>query len=391
MSSYDIVIIGGGIVGATAALLLAKNPTLSIAILDAQSNALTSRVSAFSLASETIFKKINAWQNIRAESISPYTHMHVFEEKNQAKIDFDCSDIHENALGYIIEDHAVRNALHKTFSEHENIHFIHPVKLISLEEKKDCIEIHADDNKTFSGKLVIGADGANSWVRAQTKIDLQTFDYDHTAIVATVKTEKSHEKTAWQRFLLQGPLAFLPLTHPHTSSIVWSMPPDQAKKLLALDNASFQTILSESFENKLGKVTEISERAAFPLQMRHVKNYIKPRIALIGDAAHTIHPMAGLGVNMGIQDARILSQIIFENIEKNRDFSSMHNLRRFERACRYQNAILLKSIELLHYGFTSDKTLVQTLRSFGLNFTDRVSFLKNFFASYAAGSAQTSF
>lgn len=389
--TYDIIIVGSGIVGATAAITLAKNTSLKIAIIDAQHISVNSpdqefdhRVSAISQASQRIFKNLNVWEKMRAKRVSAYTHMHVWQELDAAKIDFDSAHVNADVLGFIIEDSVMRSSLYEAFSSYPHLHLHHAVALTTLREKSDCIELITADEQIYSAKLIIGADGANSWVRKQMDVALNTYEYGHTAIVATVKTQMPHEATARQRFLTTGPLAFLPLSEPHTASIVWST--TDAEKLLALDDAEFKKTLSNAFEHRLGNITDVAKRYHFPLKMRHAKNYVKSRMALIGDAAHTIHPLAGQGVNLGLLDAACLTQVIIDTHKKQRDYASFITLRRYERWRKGDNLAMLKMVEVLKYLFMSDKSFIQLLRNVGLSVTDRYSFLKNFFTNYALGN-----
>lgn len=393
MLNYDIIIIGSGIVGATAALLLAKNTSLNIAITDSQKISSTwqsekhdHRVSAISLASKRIFNSINAWEKISAKRISPYSQMQVWDENSSGEIHFDCADIGELALGYIIEDQVMKTSLCDMFSQYSNLEFLNPLKIISLNKKEDHIELITEDQKTITTKLVIAADGANSWVREQIQIPLKSWEYQHTAIVASVKTEKTHEATAWQRFLTTGPLAFLPLSDAHTSSIVWSAIPECAEELLAQSDEEFRLSLSEAFAYKLGDVIEVGQRYHFPLRMRHAKNYVQSNVALIGDAAHTIHPLAGQGVNLGLLDAACLAEVIIEAVNKNREFSHIANLRRYERWRKGDNLTMLAAVDGLKHLFANEKQSIQTLRSAGLNISNRFSLLKDFFTNHAVGN-----
>lgn len=390
--NYDIIIVGSGIVGATAALALAKNTTLRIGIIDSQpistewqSEKQDHRVSAISLASQRIFQKLNIWKDIKEKRISPYQHMHVWEENSKGQLNFDASSLNESHLGCIVEDSVIKTSLYRAFQHYPNLHCLFPLQLVSLQNKLNDVELVAADGNVYSAQLLIAADGAHSWVREKVGIQLKTHDYEHTAIVATVKTTLSHQGTAWQRFLKTGPLAFLPLQDVHTSSIVWSTQSAHAAELLAMDDVTFKKSLSDAFENKLGDVVAVSARYSFPLQMRHAKNYVQARIALIGDAAHTLHPLAGQGVNLGLLDAACLVGVITDALSKQRQFSSFSTLRKYERWRKGDNLVMLSMVGMLKQLFMSDKIFLQALRGLGLKFTDRNSFLKDFFTKYALG------
>jgi 2-octaprenylphenol hydroxylase len=386
--TYDIVIVGSGIVGATAALSLAQKTKVRIAILeeknisfDWSSEQHDYRVSAISLTSKTIFKNVKVWNSISQKRISPYENMHVWDDQHEADIQFNCRELNEPALGYIIEDNVMRSSLLSQLRECENVTLIYPSKLISIEENVDAIKLILE-NQIISTKLLIAADGANSSVRQLLNFELTSKDYGHTAIVATLQTELAHERTARQRFITSGPLAFLPLTNPHQSSIVWSTAHQHAKELLALSDEAFCETLTNAFQNKMGNIQKISTRYHFPLTMRHVKNYVRARVALIGDAAHTIHPLAGQGVNLGLLDAIYLVDVIVESLKKQRDFASFHTLRRYERWRKSENSFMLAGIEVLKQLFASENNLVKQIRNSGLRFSDRNAWVKKFFANY---------
>lgn len=387
MSDYDIVIVGSGIVGATAALALAQKTSLKIAVIEAGQNAkqYDERVSAISLASKNIFQQLNCFEAIKAKKISPYTKMHVWDANSSGKIDFDCESVQAPALGYIIEDQVIRSSLVECFPQYENIEFLCPLKLCSLHETPEYIECAAEDGTVLRTKLLIAADGANSWVRETLGVEMKIRDYQHIAIVTTVKTELPHQKTAWQRFLATGPLAFLPLKDEHSCSIVWSAIPEYATELLAMNDEDFKKSLRDAFDHRLGEITAVSKRLSFPLRMRHAKNTVRERVALIGDAAHTIHPLAGQGVNLGIQDAMALADVIITAHTKKRDFASLATLRRYERARKSDIVIMLTMVDALKNLFASDNKSVKQLRSMGLNMTNQLTWIKNFLTRYAIG------
>lgn len=389
---FDIVIIGSGIAGATAAIALAKQTSLSIAVVEAKQplpyeakKNYHYRVSAISPASKNILENLGVWSSIQQKRISSYQKMCVWDAQGQGEIHFDCNTHHQNELGYIIEDNVIRSSLLEQFSQHSNIHFLCPLKLIALQENEDHIELSTDDNKKIIAKLVIAADGANSWVREQTHIEIKSWDYQHTAIVATVKTELSHQATAWQRFLPGGPLAFLPLNDQHHCSIVWSASHNEAEHLMSLEENHFNDLLAEAFDHRLGKILATHDRHSFPLRMRHAKNYVHAHLALIGDAAHTIHPLAGQGINLGMLDAATLVEIIIAAQNQNRDFSSLATLRRYERWRKTDVVAMLAIVEGLKHLFASENYLIKTMRNAGLNFSNRAGLIKHFFVDYAAG------
>ena len=390
--NYDVVIVGSGIVGATAALALAKNSSLKIALLDAKTSPAHERkteydfrVSALSSASKNILENLSAWNLIEKKRVSSYQKMSVWNTPGHGEISFDCEHINQPALGYIVEDSVTRASLLEEISRCPTIDVISPIKLISLNETEKNIELTAENQITLSAKLVIGADGAHSWIREKAGIELKTRSYQHTAIVATVESELPHETTARQRFLPQGPLAFLPLDRPNFSSIVWSTSPSEAEELLSLSDIDFCKRLSDAFDYRLGNITHTDSRHAFPLVMRHAKNYVRPRIALIGDAAHTVHPLAGQGVNLGLLDAASLAEVIHAAHKKNRDIGSFATLRRYERWRKSDTIAMLTMVEGLKQLFASEKRLIQTIRDTGINFSNQFLLIKNFFANYAVG------
>lgn len=393
-NKYDIIIVGSGVVGLTAALSLAKQTSLTIAIIEAKAvNAnwdgaqYDYRVSAISLASQRIFKKLQVWDAITAKRFSPYTTMHVWNATDTSEIYFNCKEVNQPALGFIIEESVMRVSLLDEIKQCGNVEILSPytLKSIAVMPAVSQVQIECENQTTLTAKLLIAADGANSSVRELLDIPLKTWDYQHTAIVATLQTELPHNNTARQRFLETGPLAFLPLENSHCSSIVWSTSHAHAAELMALNDEAFCTAVTEAFQKKLGIVNETSKRYHFPLRMRHAKRYVQSQVALIGDAAHTIHPLAGQGVNLGLLDAACLAEVIIEAVKKKRDFSALLVLRRYERSRKSDNFVMLAGVELLKKIFATQNTTLQQIRNAGMNFTNRTSMVKNFFIRYALG------
>lgn len=345
------------------------------------------RVSALSLGSQRFLDELGAWKSIQT---SPYKKMFVWDSSSQGKIEFNCSDVQQPALGFIVEDQLIKNALLEKLKEKNNVEIVAPITLEKLifAEKDTGYQLKAcghDKDVSINSQcnLIIAADGAQSWVREQAEIKTTITDYQHKAITATVTTELPHQQTAWQCFSPEGPLAFLPLEDSHQCSIVWSIENTYADELLALNDNDFQNKLTSIFANKLGNITLASPRAAFPLKMHHAKNYVLPHLALAGDAAHTLHPLAGQGVNLGLQDAACLASIILSAFEKNRDYSSLMILRKYERERKSENTIMLRTVDSLKTLFASEKKWLASIRGSGLNLVNKTGVIKNFFIQYA--------
>jgi 2-octaprenylphenol hydroxylase len=389
MQSYDLTIVGGGIVGLTLAASLADS-ALSIALIETNDKPILaekpfSRVSAISFASKNIFENLSVWRQLDSGRITAYDSMLVWDKDSFGKIEFSAQQVGYSELGYIIENDHLHLALLDTVQKQKNVYFYSPDSLndIVFGEGEAWLTLHS--GKTLTSKLVVGADGANSWLREKSTIPLTFWDYQHHALVATIKTELPHEHCARQIFTPDGPLAFLPLFEQNLCSIVWSVSPEKAQQLKSLSAVEFNKQLSRNFDNRLGLCELQSERFSFPLRMRYARDFAKHRIALIGDAAHTIHPLAGQGVNLGLLDAVSLGQTIEQNIAEEKDIGLYKNLRYFERWRKTEAAQMIASMELLKQLFAGDNPMQKALRDVALVFTDQVSPLKKSFIKQAMG------
>jgi 2-octaprenylphenol hydroxylase len=395
---YDIIIVGAGMVGATLACGLAEDAEhLSIAIIDAtepnlewDKNSYDMRVSAITRASQTLFKNIGVWEKIVEQRISPYREMFIWDAEahdshvSNGELHFDSADMGEADLGHIIENRVIVKALQQRLHDLKQIELYCPAKIEKIEFNEEQTNLLLADKTALSASLVVAADGTGSWVRQQANIAVKGWDFDQAALVTTVKTEKYHKDTAWQRFLKTGPLAFLPLTDGY-SSIVWSTSPAEAKRLMDISEDAFAIELEQAFASKLGKIESVAARAVFPLRLFETMHYVKPRLALVGDAAHTIHPLAGQGVNLGLADVASLIEVIVEASNNKKDIGDLKVLRRYERWRRADNRSMLLAMDGLKRLFGSELSVVKNVRSLGLDITNKITPLKNIIMQQAMG------
>lgn len=409
---YDIIIVGGGMVGAALACALG-NSALKVAVIEAYQSDFNwpqgshdIRVSAITHASQHIFEHIGVWESMQADGVAAYNKMHVWDATGQGQIHFDSVDVAQADLGHIIENRIIQKAVQNRLADFDNIDLLMPVKLESLQYGSDgsfdkadgslnqadgtldqadgSVELLTSDGVILTTGLVVGADGANSWVRKQTDISLTTWAYHQTAVVCNVTTSESHQQACWQQFMPQGPLAFLPLSDGQ-SSIVWSTTEEKAQALVNMDEQLFNEELQISFGSSLGRIRLSSERGAFPLRLRHAKQYVREHLALIGDAAHTVHPLAGQGVNLGLLDAAVLAEEVLRAQEKKRDIGSLSTLRRYERRRKGDNIAMLAAMDGFKKLFSNEILPLKLLRNSGLNFVDQMSPLKNMIIKHAMG------
>ncbi|WGE91713.1 FAD-dependent monooxygenase [Actinobacillus genomosp. 1] len=392
MKSADIIIIGGGMVGLAFAALL-KNTESQIKIIEKQvpqtTKTFSNRVSAINATSEKMLEQVGALQLIQTERLSPYQKMSVWEQDSFAQIEFDNSDtsiqqLGLDKLGYIIENNQIQSALWQQVSRQDNVEIIlSEPNTVGVSENGAFLTLASGE--MISAKLVVGADGANSWLRRQMYIPLISKDYEQTALVCNVKTAEPHTHTARQNFSADSILAFLPLADEHLCSIVWSLPTEKAKQLQHCEVQQFNRELTIAFDNRLGLVELQSERATYPLTARYARDFAQSRIALIGDAAHTIHPLAGLGVNLGFADAITLAQEVRQHLMLGHDIGEYRHLRRFERTRKAEAVKLLTAMEGLKQLFQGDHPVKKLIRGIGLSATNQLPILKKLLIEQAIG------
>jgi 2-octaprenylphenol hydroxylase len=389
MFSYDIVIVGGGIVGLTQALAL-KNSGLSIAVIEPNpSQGLPTgdaqlRVSALTLATENILHNIGAWQHLDATRLTSYQQMFVWDQDSFGKIAFAAREVKQPQLGYIVENQHVRHALWTEAQQSQNITML-ATKIAKLTIGQQECFINLQDNQAVTAKLVIGADGANSAVKKFANFAQTFWDYDQHAIVATIKITEPHQNTARQVFTPTGPLAFLPLWDEYQCSVVWSQDEPTAAKLLALPADEFNKAITAAIDAKLGLCELHSTRQSFPLTMRYARQWVSDRVAIIGDAAHTIHPLAGQGANLGILDAAALAQQIIRLANQDKDFGLAKNLRPFERWRKTEAVKMAATMEGFKRLFADNYPLKKLLRDTGLSLANRSTLAKQKIIQHAMG------
>jgi 2-octaprenylphenol hydroxylase len=386
---YDVVVIGAAMVGATTALALARGG-LRVALVERSEPTpfkadaeYALRVSAISRASQRIFESLGVWEGMLRRRASPYRRMCVWDATGSGEIVFDAADLGEPDLGHIVENVVVQDALLERLRAQDEVDWFCPAALGSVEIGEGAARVYLQDGRLLEASLVVGADGARSPLRERLGIEWHERDYGQKAVVATVRTEGPHEQTAWQRFLPTGPLAFLPLADGR-SSIVWSTNDEDADALTALDDADFGAVLTDAFGARLGAAFPDSPRLAFPLRGAQAAEYVRRRVALVGDAAHVIHPLAGQGANLGFLDAAALCEAV---LEAGRDPGSLLVLRRYERARRAENLLMQRAMEGFRALFGSDWSAVRLARNWGLSVTDRMPPVKQLFIAHALGLA----
>ena len=398
---FHIIIVGGGMVGACAAALAAADPHLAelrIAVLEAQPPAspptgdVDLRVSAVSRASQRILTAVGAWPLVPPQALSPYEDMIVWDAAGKPRgagaIHFSASTTSEPNLGHIVENRRLQWALYDCPPFRQRVTLLR-AELAGMALERDRAVVSLGDGRTLSAALVVGSDGAASLSRKLAGIETAGWNYDQRAFVTHVRTQHPHARTAWQRFLADGPIAFLPLADGR-SSIVWTTRPAHAEHLASCPPEDAAREIERALDGVLGSVEVAGARVHFPLRLTHARQYCKDRFALVGDAAHAIHPLAGQGVNLGFLDCAALVEVLAQELERGGDpqaLAELRVLRRYERWRKSENLIALGLVDGLNRLFSTSDTTLGWIRRTGLGAVERSAIAKRFFMGRAMGTS----
>lgn len=386
MKQVQAIVVGGGCIGLSAALGLA-NLGKKVLLIDAgkpaqvDSDEFGLRVSAISKASQALFEKLGIWQGIQAQRLAAYTNMDVRDKDSIGRIHFASNELDLSELGHIVENEVIRQALITQCEKNDNLEILFETPYSSIHQTDEQVLVTLASGEPVMAELLIACDGANSAIRSQFKMPITFWDYDHHAIVATVKSQVPHVNTARQVFLPTGPLAFLPLPEQNTHSIVWSTSPEHAKQLVAMEEGEFNKALTAAFDSELGLCRVNSQRLSFPLKMRYARKWVENRVILMGDAAHTIHPLAGLGMNLGLKDVAKLLQLVAD--EQSSVFANGKLLRQYEMARKADAQTHIAMMQGLKELFEGSNPVKKLIRGIGLNVVDAAKPIKHLFAEKA--------
>ncbi|HHW54034.1 MAG TPA: FAD-dependent monooxygenase [Acinetobacter towneri] len=394
----DVVIIGGGLVGGLTALLLAQGGVQATVldaapILDAEKTLAVAnpRVLALSQATIHLLKTVNVWSKLARHM--PYSGMQVWNKNGYGEINFGASNERtpaiEQALGSMVEPSILNLAIQQQMLQQVQ-DYRTQVKVTRLERGVGVWHIYLADGTQLQTKLVIGADGANSFVREQAFIDFDVLDYRQAGLTCAIRTAQPHQHVARQIFLETGPLAYLPMASLHAEqeghwqSIVWTLPDDYAEEYAKLNDDDFTQLLTRESHHMLGEVLEATPRAIFPLKARAAQRYVQDGLALIGDAAHVIHPLAGQGVNIGCLDAAVLCDVLLHDCKRG-VWAHEQTLKRYEHRRKGQNDAMMHSMSAIGWMETTTLFPVVWARNFGLKQVEQLPALKDAFMSQASG------
>lgn len=388
----QVVIAGGGMVGLTLAIALARGG-LEVAVADPMTaeqmadERFDGRVAALAFASVRMLRVLGLWQLLELQA-QPINDILVNESvvgrgPSPFSLHFDHREIGE-PLGHIVENRHIRQALLAEIAAQERIRFFPGTSAAALAIKEGVARIALSDGREIMAPLAVAAEGRESALREAQGIGITGWDYGQTGIVTTVEHERPHHGVAYEQFLPTGPFAILPMTG-NRAALVWTEEASKARRLLALSEGPFTTELGRRFGTHLGEVKPIGPCWSYPLRLHLARSYVKDRFALIGDAAHTIHPLAGQGLNLGLKDVAALTETLLDAARLGLDYGQLDVLERYERWRRFDSFVLAVATDSLNRLFSNDFPPLKLARELGIGAVDRIAPLRKFFMRHAGG------
>ena len=389
----DILIVGAGLNGSALTIALAQSGQ-SVTLIDALSRKEPSidhfdgRAYALAIASKRLLQAINIWKEV-SEFAQPILEIKVTDGRigqgpSPLWMHFDHGEIEEGPMGFMVEDRHLRQAFLNAITERGNITYIHGQKVVHQDVRPHEVTIHLDDGQEICGSVLIGSDGYNSSTARRAQLSFTQWHYDQSSLVCTLEHQKSHNGVAHQLFLPSGPLAILPLTG-HRSSVVWTEQSQAAQQINAMDDDQYLDELRPRFGRFLGEISLEGERYIYPLQLKLANKFIAQRIALIGEAAHTIHPIAGQGLNAGLRDVGALAEVLIKARRRGEDIGSIDVLQRYQQWRRFDSVSLALATDMFNRLFSNDIPIVRSLRDIGMGLVNHLPSLRRSLIREAAG------
>ena len=387
---FEVVIIGAGVAGSSLALALAKEG-MDICLIDKgapeiKGDIYKGRTAALNLASLDILEELGIRKGIQ-NYLTPFKNIYVWDSEGTSSLEFSSDEIGQPKLGDVVTNNAILSGTLSLLPNHKNLRFLSGDSLKTLDPQEESMKVCTEGGESISCKLVVGADGGLSSVRELSSIKIRTWSYEQKALIANLKAEKSHKNTAYQVFTKNGPIALLPMKKDNEEylSLVWSADTDYAENLLALDEPSFLNELERKVESVVGKLSLNGKISSYPLHQLHAKDYYAKRSVLIGDAAHSIHPLAGQGLNLGLGDVEALANRILRNRRHGEDIGSEKMLIEYSKARKLINLRMMGFMEVFKNGFGSTNPWVRLGRNMAFGVAQKAPGLRKKFIKEAAG------
>ena len=387
---FEVVVIGAGVAGSSLALSLAKEG-VAVCLIDKGTPEIKEdisggRTAALNLASQNILEKLGVKRGIQ-NYLTPFKNIYVWDSEGTSSLEFSSDEIGQPKLGDVVTNNAILSSIFLLLPNHKNLRFLSGDRLKTLDPQEESIKVCTEGGENISCKLVVGADGGLSSVRELSSINIRTWSYDQKALIANLKAEKSHNNTAYQVFTKNGPIALLPMQkdNEESLSLVWSADIDYAERLLDLDIPSFLNELERKTESVLGKLSMDGEISSYPLHQLHAKDYYAQRVVLIGDAAHSMHPLAGQGLNLGLGDVEELASRILRSRRHGEDVGNDKMLSDYSKARKSINLRMMGFMEVFKKGFGSTNPWVRLGRNMAFGATKKAPELRKRFIKEAAG------